>query len=66
MDFPGGFSYANLSNNLLPAMLAKKSLGHRKHGASDVPCKILHLLPERVEDEGLGDMLDKVSLLMVP
>ena len=47
-------------------MLAKKPLGHREHGASDVSCKILHLLPERIEGEGLCDMLDKVSLLMVP
>lgn len=47
-------------------MLAKKLPRHRKHGASDVPRKVFHLLPERVEDKGLGDMLDEVPFLVVP
>ena len=47
-------------------MLAKKPLGHREHGASDVSGKVLHLLSERIEDKGLGDMLDEVPFLMVP
>ena len=47
-------------------MLAKKPLGHRKHCASDVSCEVLHLLPERIKDESLRDMLDKVPFLMVP
>lgn len=47
-------------------MLAQKLPCDRKHGTSDIPCKILHLLPEWIEDESLGNVLDKVPFLMVP